>query len=121
MQTVTYYVLKNAKGEYRDGFGRPNEHPGTADCWPTREAAYRALTVGFRVVKVTRKSTSRKTYNRLWAMRQLVKGRTITNVAWAPSEGVCKLTNDGIRYFSCTTVNGGPESLSCSQGYYLAP
>lgn len=122
MQTVTYYVLKNKLGLYMDRDVKGSTKLATcAAMWSARVCAQANAGTAYKVVKVTRTVKPRKTHDRKWAMRQLLRGKTITNVVWVNGAS-CRITAHGIRYFSQTTgFDGDSESLSCPDGYMLAP
>lgn len=123
MSTVTYYVLRNSAGQYIDDEYNHTGVPQLAASWSSLLGAKHHVhkNPGFRVVKVTRTIKPRKLHDRKWAMRQLLRDKKISNNEWIMPGAHCKLTVNGIRYFSTETPHGGPESLSLQTGYFLVP
>jgi len=122
MQTVTYYILKNDKGKYltSDGDCVSIDKCELAASWESAYFARRSplYSAGIRVVKVTRK-IKLKTYSRAWAVKQVLKGKKVTNRA-ADAGNYIKL-DGGFFWFAPDGGCCSAAYFSDEDGYYLVP
>lgn len=121
MQTVTYYMLKNAKGEYLDEYGDPTMHPEVGRGWCSGQAAVACKASShpdFRVVKVTR-TIKQRTYSRAWAVKQVLKGK---HVRTDRDEAGCYIKlGQGFEWFDGENDYIGDACFFHADGYYLVP
>lgn len=95
--------------------------PGRSSWWGKRDGHFgadnAAETHGGKVITVRHKPGFAKprTHDRAWALRQLAKGRVISNVSWAPS-GRVYMSESGPRFGDGEFITSG---LDTTDGYTL--